>query len=631
MEIQQRLSDVLSEFARTLLTDFPIQSILDRLVERIVDVLPVTSAGVTLISPGVHPRLVAASDESALRFEHLQTELGEGPCVVAFETGAAVAVPDFRTDGRFSRFSARALEEGLVAVFTFPLKHRDRQLGALDLYRSTSGPLDVEAAEAASTLADVASAYLVNAQAWADLQHASDSARATALHDPLTGLPNRTLLIQRLEHSIQRCRRSRKIAAVLYADLDRFKAVNDAYGHHVGDEMLIAVALRLSSLLRPGDTLARMSGDEFVILCEDLDDPIQVEPIASRLDDALGTAFIVSGIEIIVSASVGISFAGRDREDSEQILQDADAAMYQAKLKGGGRHGVVDPRERQIADHRAKLSRELRGALSRGEMSTAYQPIVSTADGGITSVETLLRWMHPIDGLVEATTTVQLAEMTGLIGGIGAWVLERACLDQKLWPVGRHRLLAVSVNVSAHQLMAPDFVAIVAAVLAKAGTRPECVTLEITESVFIQDSARALVVLRELKQLGLSLALDDFGTGYSSLGYLKRFPVDIVKLDQIFIADVDREPTSGSIVRALVGLAHDLGMTVVAEGVETAQQYERVVSLGCDAYQGYFFAHPMPAQELGQLMNDIRRSPTHLHRIARPWQFLTGGPRRRAG
>ena len=217
MEIQQRLSDVLSEFARTLLTDFPIQSILDRLVERIVDVLPVTSAGVTLISPGVHPRLVAASDESALRFEHLQTELGEGPCVVALrpeqQWQSRISVP---TD--VSRILRRALEEGLVAVFTFPLKHRDRQLGALDLYRSTSGPLHVEAAEAASTLADVASAYLVNAQARADLQHASDSARATALHDPLTGLPNRTLLIQRLEHSIQRCRRSRKIAAVLYAD-----------------------------------------------------------------------------------------------------------------------------------------------------------------------------------------------------------------------------------------------------------------------------------------------------------------------------------------------------------------------------------------------------------------------------
>ncbi|MGC9962720.1 MAG: EAL domain-containing protein, partial [Acidimicrobiales bacterium] len=499
-----------------------------------------------------------------------------------------------------------------------------------DLYRSTPGPLDPEESAAARTLADVTAAYLVNAQARADLQHASDSARATALQDPLTGLPNRTLLIQRLEHAIQRCRRSRKIAAVLFVDLDNFKVVNDAYGHHVGDEMLIAVALRLSSMLRPGDTLARMSGDEFVILCEDLDDPVQVEPIASRLDDAMARAFVVSGIEIIVTASVGISFAGPERDDSELVLQDADAAMYQIKHRGGGRHGVIDLKERQLADHRAKLNRDLRGALSRGEMAAEYQPIVSTSGGRITSVEALLRWVHPTEGLVEATTAVRLAEMSGLITGIGTWMLERACLDQKTWPVGGRRLLPISVNVSAHQLMAPEFVATVESVLAKVVTRPEWVILEVTESVFIQDSARALVVLRELKRLGVKLALDDFGTGYSSLGYLQRFPVDIVKVDRVFITDVDREPASGSIVRALVGLAHDLGMTVVAEGVETEEQYERVVSLGCDAYQGFLFSESMPSQELGQMMDARQSSPSHFRRLARPWQFLTGGSQRRA-
>ncbi len=603
MEIERRLSDVLSEFARTLVTDFPIQAILDHLVLRIVDVLPVSAAGVTLIGPGLDPHYIAASDDAAMRFEQLQTELGEGPCLVAYLSGEAVVIPDLRADDRFPTFAARAVEEGLGAVFTFPLRQDDHQLGALDLYRTGAGPMNAGAMTAAQTLADVAAAYLLNAQARTELRESSDRARETALHDALTGLPNRTLLVQRLVHAILRCRRSEKLVAILFADLDRFKTINDTYGHHVGDELLVAVAGRLTELLRPGDTLARLAGDEFVILCEDLQDTAQVEPLAVRIDEALSRAFVLSGIEVQVSASVGIAFAGRGDDLPEQVLQDADTAMYQAKRKGGARHGTVDIGEQRLADNRATLNRDLRGALARRELRTEYQPIVATTDGRITGVEALLRWAHPVRGMVAPDTIVPLAEQSGLIIDIGRWVLMQACVDLHRWQRHEeHRQLEMCVNISSSQLMAPEFAVTVAEVLSETRTDPELVTLEVTESVFIQDSDRALIVLNDLRRLGVKLALDDFGTGYSSLSYLKQFPVNIVKIDRAFIADLGREPTSRLIVSAIVRLAHSLHMTVVAEGIESEKQLDEVVALDCDSYQGYFFARPTSANALDSLM-----------------------------
>jgi len=310
--VEGKLSSVLAEFARTMVTDFPIQTILDRLVVRIVDVLPVDAAGVTLIQPGEAPLYVAASDESARRFEQLQTELDEGPCLEAYRTNTAVSVPDLAHDRRFPTFAERALDEGLAAVFTFPLRHGDFQLGALDLYCTTTRALDDEELSAAQTLADVAAAYIVNAQTREELQESSTLARHTSLHDQLTGLSNRVGLVQNLEGTRLRCQRSGKIAAVLYSDLDLFKSINDTYGHHVGDELLVAVALRLKDIIRPGDTVARFGGDEFIILCDELDDPTQINPIATRIASALGLAFQLSVGEVRVSASIGIAFLGAD-------------------------------------------------------------------------------------------------------------------------------------------------------------------------------------------------------------------------------------------------------------------------------------------------------------------------------
>jgi diguanylate cyclase (GGDEF)-like protein len=603
MPSEQQLSEVLSEFARTLVTDFPIQAILDHLVERIVDVLPITAAGVTIISPGVDPRYVAASDESALRYEKLQTELGEGPCLAAYQTGELVAVPDLRHEGRFPNFVPRAMEEGLAAVFTFPLKHGTEQLGALDLYRDTPGPLGARATAAAQTLADVAAAYLLNAQARADLRAAFVQSQESSLHDALTGLPNRVLLLERLEHAVLRGRRSGKMAAVLFADLDDFKLVNDTYGHHVGDELLVAIANRLSRVLRPGDTLARISGDEFVILCEDLEGEAQVEAIAARIDAALAVPFVLSTTTVAMTASVGIAFAGRDDQIPEELLQDADVAMYQAKRQGGARHQIIDLREQHLAEQRASLQRDLRGAAARGELRTEYQPIVASASGRIAGVEALLRWAHPSRGLLPPMTLVPLAEQSGLITEIGRWVLEQACPDRRRWQSDpAHDDLTIAVNVSPHQLMSPDFAVAVESVLDDTQTNPKLLTLEVTEGVFVQDSHRALVVLNDLKRVGVMLALDDFGTGYSSLSYLKRFPIDILKIDKGFVADLGRDSASYAIVCAIIELAHSLSMKVVAEGVETAEQYRLLIALGCDFCQGFYFARPMSVENLDTLM-----------------------------
>jgi diguanylate cyclase (GGDEF)-like protein len=596
------LSDVLSEFARTMLTDFPIQGILDRLVKRIVDVMPVTAAGVTLISAELDPRYIAASNESALRFEELQTELGEGPCLAAYHTGEAVSVPDLRAMEWFPNFSPRALSAGLAAVFSFPLHQADLQLGALDLYRDTAGPLSADSMVAAQTLADVASAYVISAQARTDLQTSSDLARDAALHDSLTGLPNRVLMLERLEHARRRGRRSRKTSAVFFLDLDRFKLVNDTYGHHVGNELLVAVAERLTTVLRPGDSLARLASDEFVILCEDLDDSTQAGAIAARFDAALALPFVLSDVEVNMTASIGIAFTSRGAESPEELLHDADLAMYRTKRRRGAVHQAFDLSELHLVEDHDRLEHALPGAAQRGELHLAYQPIVAAADGQLTGVEALLRWTLPSRGLVQPTVLIPLAEQSGQIIDIGRWVLEQAWSDRHRWQHGRAEDLSVSVNVSAHQLMSAGFADTVAAVLDSASTKPGLLTLEVTESVFVSDGERALFVLNDLKDIGVKLALDDFGTGYSSLGYLRRFPVDTVKVDREFVANLAHDPASHTIVTAVIGLAHGLGMTVVSEGVETAEQHRELTALGCDSCQGFYFARPMSASSLDALI-----------------------------
>ncbi len=597
-------------------TEFPIQGILEHLVRRIVEVLPITAAGVTLISTGEAPRYVAASDESALRFERLQTDLGEGPCLTAYDSGKAVTVPDLARDRSYPRFGPAARDAGLAAVFTFPMRHVHGRLGALDLYRNKTGPLDHRAMGVAQTLADVAAAYLLNARARDDAQATADRFHHIALHDPLTELPNRLLLQQRLAHAALRAQRSNTNAAILFADLDHFKHVNDTYGHLVGDELLVAVAQRLTSLVRPGDTLARVSGDEFVFLCEDLRSPDDVERLARRIDRAFAAPFVLSETEVTITASVGMAYAGPGEEVSDELIERADTAMYQAKRKGGASHQIIDLREARQTDDRNSLERDLHCAFTSGQLAVAYQPIVRSRDGLITGVEALLRWTHPEHGPVPPGVMVEIAEQSSLICDIGEWVLERSCRDRGRWLEAHpHAPLDLAVNLSIRQLMSTDVCSVVARVLTETGMDPAHLVLEMTENVFIEDSERAREILTALDETGVRTALDDFGTGYSSLSYLRDLPVHIVKIDQGFIADIGTAPRAGAIVAAVTNLAHVLGLAVTAEGVETEIQRDEVRAIGCESSQGYFFARAMPAAAISE---HLAASITHAPHLPAP-------------
>jgi predicted signal transduction protein with EAL and GGDEF domain len=565
----------------------------------IVDVLPVTGAGVTLISAGKAPRYVAASNDEALRFEQLQTALGEGPCQLAFSSGEPVIIPDLAAEVRFPAFRKAALADGLAAAFTFPLRAVDSRLGALDLYRDTTGPLNAAQLSAAQSLADVAAAYLVNARSRDELRAAAEQFRNIALHDPLTGLPNQVLLAQRLAHAAQRGRRSKTNAALMFADLDRFKDVNDTYGHHVGDQLLVAVAARLSTVVRPGDTLARLFGDEFVILCEDITSVTDVEVLA---------------------------FAGPGVDISERLIDQADRAMYEAK-RARVTQRVIDLRHSlHEGDRYGSLERDLRRALAAGELSVAYQPIVRTSDAIVSGAEALVRWQHRERGPVPALSIIEAAEASGQIGRLGGWVLETACAAQREWCreyPDRH--IDLSVNVSATQLLAPEFATSVADVLTRTGMNPAELVLEVTESALIAKGEATRAVLLELNHLGIRLGLDDFGTGYSSLAYLHRLPIAQLKIDPGFITDIGRSQSGLAIVTAITTLAHSLGLIVTAEGVETQAQREKVHELGCELSQGFLYARPMPAEHIPAHLGDARRAARALP-INEPPQQRDGRP-----
>jgi diguanylate cyclase (GGDEF)-like protein len=592
------LAQVLVEFARNLGSDFSIQKILDHLVQSIVEILPVTGAGVMLMEDDEQLHFLAASDEKVMAIETLQNELREGPCLEAYLYGLPVAISDLRVDTRFSRFSPRACADGLAAVFTFPLTLDDTRLGALDLYRDTPGELGEQDVKAAQVLADVASAYLFNAQARIDSSATVARLHHRSMHDPLTGLPNRTLLEERLEQAVARARRSHTMAAVLFIDLDGFKPINDRYGHHVGDLLLFAVAERLSRVLRPGDTLARLGGDEFVVLCEDLHSSAGAETVATRINTAMSGPFRIAGNDVELTASVGISLSGRGEDRPEVLLRNADFAMYQAKENGGGGVQVSDPVARRAADLRRDLEDELRSAAHRDELALLYQPIVDVRSGELMAVEALLRWAHPTRGTLMPDLIIPSAERTGSILTLGEWVLRKACQDLQALRGQGAAVPSVTVNVSAQQVMGPAFADTVKGVLDATRTHPEAVCLEITETVFLADSPRALAVLRELKALGVRLWLDDFGTGYSSLNYLRQFPFDSVKMDRSFTSGLTSDEVTRSIVSAVVNLSHVMDLTITAEGVETSHEVHQIIELGVDYAQGFHFSPPLTREEL---------------------------------
>jgi diguanylate cyclase (GGDEF)-like protein/PAS domain S-box-containing protein len=416
-----------------------------------------------------------------------------------------------------------------------------------------------------------------------------------AMHDPLTGLPNRVLLLERLEQAIASVSRRRDMAALLLLDLDRFKDINDTLGHPAGDLLLQQVAVRLSSCVREVDTVARIGGDEFSIVLVGIKDAADAQLLSRRLLETFQTPFDLDGHEVLVTVSVGVALIPMDGSIPDKLLQHADIALYRAKEEGRNASRFFEPEMDARLQRRKAVERELRLALSRNELELYYQPKVSLRNDEVAGVEALVRWQHPERGLVPPSEFIAIAEETGLILQLGEWVLRTACRQAAAWPD-----LEVSVNISPAQFRQADLVQLVRSALQDSGLAPHRLELEVTESVLIQQPDAAAKLLDDLKALGIHVAMDDFGTGYSSLSYLQRFHFDKIKVDRSFIWAIGTEPTAKAIVRAVINLANSLGMLTCAEGVETDEQLATLRCEGCSEVQGYLFGKPMPAAEFAR-------------------------------
>ncbi|HXN94255.1 MAG TPA: EAL domain-containing protein [Candidatus Acidoferrales bacterium] len=426
--------------------------------------------------------------------------------------------------------------------------------------------------------------------------------------DPLTGLPNRLLFIDRVGRLIKhKKRRKDHLFAVLFMDLDGFKMINDSMGHLIGDQLLLGVANRLEKCLRATDTVARLGetftvarlgGDEFTVLLDDIKDPSDAKRAADRMMKALATPFILGGKEVFTSVSIGIALSNSAYELPEEILRDADTAMYRAKSLGKARYEVFDADMRASVMARLQLETDLRRALERGEFRNFYQPIVALVSGEIAGFEALLRWQHPTRGLLGPIEFIPVAEETGLIRELGWWNLREACRQISEWRAGSiaHRHLTISVNLSAKQFLQPNLVEDIKKLLGELALAPEALKLEITESTVMADPSAAVEMLQQIKSLGIRLAIDDFGTGYSSLSYLHRFPLDTLKIDRSFISGMGDEGEGLEIARTILPMANNLRLDVVAEGVETIQQVAMLKKLECKYGQGFYFSRPLTAE-----------------------------------
>jgi diguanylate cyclase (GGDEF)-like protein/PAS domain S-box-containing protein len=432
-----------------------------------------------------------------------------------------------------------------------------------------------------------------------DQKVAQDALLHQAMHDPLTGLPNRLLLLDRLTRALHRLARQEWQVGVVHLDVDRFKVINDSLGYPVGDQLLVALATRLAGLIRPGDTLARIGGDEFIVLCEGLSGEAEAVMVADRICAATNAPLAWEGGQVVISVSAGIALTTSASTDPGSLLRDADAAMHRAKFEGRARSVVFVESMRVRAIGRLDTEIKLRQSIVNGDLCLRYQPIVNLADGRVVGHEALVRWRHPTRGLVGPDQFIEIAEETGLIVPLGAWVLRTACTQARLFQTRdpMWSQLTMSVNLSGGQLGQRDLVELVASAHVDAGLSPEHLQLEMTESVLMDDAAHTITILASLKNLGVLLGVDDFGTGYSSLAYLKRFPVDVLKIDRSFVSGLEDDLEDSAIVAAVASLADTLGLITIAEGVETDRQQDILIGLGCSRAQGFLFARPLAATE----------------------------------
>ncbi len=505
---------------------------------------------------------------------------------------------DIASDPAWLPHRALTQQHKLAACFAIPIFSINREiLGALVTYADRpSSPTSTDLAHFESCAALTAIAI--------EHQHLCDKLAFQATHDPLTGLPNRALLEDRLQQSIATAERAKEQLGVFFIDIDGFKLINETLGHATGDLLLREIAIRMRDRVRKVDTLVRMGGDEFTLVTGGLKTRRGASEVAAKLMDTLKSPFEIAGHTLQVTASIGVSLFPEDGTDSATLQRNADFAMYRAKGAGRNRCQFFDPVINENARERIILETQLRSAIDNDELELHYQPRVDR-HGQIVGVEALVRWRHPTLGLVPPVRFIPLAEESGMIVPLGAWVLNQACLQCKQWQRDGHTPIRMGVNVSALQFAQADFTTHVIAALAAANLDPALLELEVTESLLMRDMNDTAAKLHEVRALGVGIAIDDFGTGYSSLSYLQRLPIDTLKIDRSFVQEVKNMPATGelAIVRAIASLAKTLNMRVIAEGIETPVQRDFLLSIGCDGLQGYLFSPPKPAREIERLLS----------------------------
>ena len=521
------------------------------------------------------------------------------------DNGGTLALGDMHAPGGDIVLRSTAVELNIVSMAAATFNRHDGKIGGMIcVLDEVAREWTDEEVAVLGEFGNMAGTEMQLRQMLSDREVHEQRLRHQSVHDPLTGLPNRALFMKRLADATHRARRGQDgLFAVLFLDVDGFKLVNDSMGHHVGDEMLVTIARRLEGCVRGGDIVARLGGDEFAILLERIVDVRDAAMVAERVQVALQSPLMIGGYEHATSASIGVALSTGASEQPEYVLRSADIAMYRAKNSGRGRYEMFDRAMHAEALTRLQIETDLRHAFDRNEFFLHYQPIVSLKTGRVVGAEALVRWRHFERGIVSPATFVPVAEDTGLVVPLGRWVLREACQQARAWQ-GRSvdgKPFGMSVNLSVREFGQPDLVRAVASILEETGLSPKALRIEITESAIIGQKHPAIETVEQLRALGVEIHLDDFGTGYSALSYLHRLPLDAVKVDRAFISSIDQEDRPLHVVRAIISLAHAIGLEVVAEGVTNLRQLELLREMGCDLAQGFIFARPCNIEEMDRL------------------------------
>ena len=589
---RQMLLERLSKIQRSIVDRADPQEVLNSIVSGACELVGDEIATLRLTDPNDPSQLVLVAShgiDKRLRAGIERRPVSEGAAGRALSEGGLVVVEDYPRHPNADPALAASRVQSAIAT---PVHEKGVAVGSLAVgshrpgrtYSSTEQEMLIAFAEHASIA-------LTDAKIVADALH-------QATHDSLTGLPNRALFADRLAESLARAERLGSPVGMLFLDLDGFKTINDGLGHAVGDDLLVAVGQRLRDCIRGGDVAVRFGGDEFGLLLEGINDASGAARVAERILAAMRQPFELAGRSISIGASIGVA-VGRSRQDD--LIRDADLAMYKAKAGGKNRYELYEPHLHAAVVERLELEADLRHAVERDELLLHYQPLVDLATGQVVGAEALVRWQHPERGMLGPVQFVPLAEESGLIVPVGAWVLREACRQAAEWHASGHPLM-VAVNLSGAQLEAPGLAADLAAALEETGLHPASVMLEITETVLMHDLEATVARLDELKRLGVLLSVDDFGTGYSSLQYLRRFPLDLLKLAKPFVDRVEDAGDGYALARAIIDLGHNLDLTVLAEGIEGPEQRELLTRLGCRLGQGYHFARPTTSEALDAVL-----------------------------